>query len=209
MIELYLVVNELREKYLISINVFDIDENGGLKPLRSFILLIVSSYFIFVTMFIIETLPLNMLEILENLSLANLSQSLFLDVSVLYIPFTNSMITVSLMLLLGLMFFIITQQVIRNLIDQGVKSELQKINMKFKETYDKIIEISSNKKNNDNKKDLEELRMILDLLEREEQKIKEINHKRFDLKTISTFITTFLLPIITASLSAILSNKPK
>ena len=45
--------------------------------------------------------------------------------------------------------------------------------MKFKETYDKIIEISSNKKNNDNKKDLEELRMILDLLEREEQKIRK------------------------------------
>ena len=87
-----------------------------------------------------------------------------------------------------------------------MKSELLKINIKSKETYDKIIEISSNKKYNDNKKDLEELKLILDLLEREERKIKEINHKRFDIKTISTFITTFLLPIITASLSAILSK---
>ena len=29
--------------------------------------------------------------------------------------------------------------------------------------------------------------MILDLLEREERKIKEMKHKRFDIKTISTF----------------------
>ena len=63
--------------------------------------------------------------------------------------------------------------------------------------------------------------MILDLLEREERKIKEMKHKRFDIKTISTFnndiftlkitassssITTFLLPIITAYLSAILDS---
>ena len=70
--------------------------------------------------------------------------------------------------------------------------------MKSKETYDKIIEISFNKKDSDYKNDLEEIKMILDLLEREERKIKERKHKRFDIKTISTFITTFLLSIITA-----------
>ena len=44
-----------------------------------------------------------------------------------------------------------------NLIEQGIKSELKKINMKSKETYDKIIEISFNKKDSDYKNDLEEI----------------------------------------------------
>jgi hypothetical protein len=111
---LYLIVNELRGNS-ISISVFDIDETWGLKPLRSFILLIVSSYFIIITIFIIKIVPTNMFELFENPS-----ASLFLDVSVLHLPITNSMIMIILMLLLGLMFFIITQNKIRNLIDQGI-----------------------------------------------------------------------------------------
>ena len=78
--------------------------------------------------------------------------------------------------------------------------------IKYVEELKDFLKIPSISNNPDNKKDLEELKLILDLLEREERKIKEINHKRFDIKTISTFITTFLLPIITASLSAILSK---
>ncbi len=139
------------------------------------------------TLLIIETLP----------------PSLFYEMFTRHIQITYSMIIVILILLLGLIFFIITQQIIRNLIEQGIKSELKKINMKSKETYDKIIEISFNKKDSDYKNDLEEIKMILDLLEREERKIKERKHKRFDIKTISTFITTFLLSIITASSSII------
>jgi len=93
MIELYLIVNELREKYSISINVFNIDETGGLKPLSAFILLIVSSYFIFITLFMIETLrPID-----------------FYNVFARHIPITYPMIILILMLLLDVFFFIITQ----------------------------------------------------------------------------------------------------
>ena len=93
MIELYLIVNELREKYSISINVFNIDETGGLKPLSAFILLIVSSYFIFITLFMIETLrPID-----------------FYNVFARPIPITYPMIILILMLLLDVFFFIITQ----------------------------------------------------------------------------------------------------
>ena len=67
------------------------------------------------------------------------------------------MIIVILILLLGMILFIITQQINMNLIEQGIKSELKKINMKSKETYDKIIEISFNKKDSDYKNDLEEI----------------------------------------------------
>jgi hypothetical protein len=111
------------------------------------------------------------------------------------------------MLLVGVILFIITHQTIENLIDKGVKPKLKKINEKYEETYDKIIEISFNKKDNNNEKELNESKMSLDILEREERKIKEICHKRLDFKAIATFITTFLLPIITKLLPIIIQSK--
>jgi len=93
------------------------------------------------TLLIIETLP----------------PSLFYEVFTRHIQIIYSMIIVILILLLGMILFIITQQINMNLIEQGIKSELKKINMKSKETYDKIIEISFNKKDSDYKNDLEEI----------------------------------------------------
>lgn len=181
MIELTFIVNELRGKYSIRVNVFDVDETGGLKPLRSFILSIVSSYFIIVTLAII--------------SYISPTTTILFYISPKAI-ITYEIIILSLMLLVGVILFIATQTTIRNLIDKGVNSELQKINRKYGETCDKVIQISSSN-NNDNDKELEKLRIILDTLEREETKIKEINYKRFDVKTILTFTTTILLPILT------------
>lgn len=189
MIELVIIINELSERYLISIDVFDIDEVGGLKSLRHFVLLIVSSYFIILTLVIIADISPNSI--------------IFIYTSPISI-ITLDFIALSLMLLAGVILFIITYQTIKNLIDKGIKSELKKINEKYKETYDKIFEISSNKKTNDNEKELNESKIILDLLEMEEKKIKEIYRSLFDFKAIATFITTFLLPIVTTLLSIII-----
>jgi|GEM_PF-2126242 len=192
MIEVVIIINELRRRYSININVFDIDEAGGLKSLRYFVLLIVSSYFIIIT-----------LAMAINISPTAI---IFISISPSSI-ITIELIILSLMLLVGVILFIITYQTIENLIDKGVKSELKKINEMYKETYDKIIEISSNKKDNNNEKELNESKMILDILEKKERKIKEIYHKRLDFKAIFTFITTLLLPIITKLLPIITQSK--
>ncbi|WP_157860257.1 hypothetical protein [Methanosarcina acetivorans] len=189
MIELVFIVNELKERYLISINVFDIDEVGGLKSLKYFILLIVSSYFIILTLAIIADISPN--------------AAIFIYTSPSSI-ITFDIIMLSLMLLAGVILFIITYQTIKNLIGKGVKLELKKINEKYKETYDQIFEIGSTKKDNDNEKELNESKIILDILEREENKIKDIYHNLFGFKEVATFITTFLLPIVTTLLPLII-----
>jgi hypothetical protein len=100
------------------------------------------------------------------------------------------------MLLVGIILFLTTQNTIRNLIDKGVNLELEKINKRYKEIYTRVCEISYNT-NIDNKKELEELRVVLDILEKQEIKISAIKYKRFDIKAIITFMTTVLLPVVT------------
>jgi len=153
MIELVIIIKELRERYSISINVFDIDEAGGLKSLKYFILLIVSSYFIIITLAMIASISPTAI--------------IFISTSPSSI-ITIELIILSLMLLVGVILFIITNQTIENLIDKSVNLELKKISEMYKETYDKIIEISSNKKDNNNEKKLNESKMILDILEKKD-----------------------------------------
>jgi hypothetical protein len=192
MIELYMIVNELRGKYSISINVFDIDKAGGLKPVISFISLISHNYFILVYM-----------NIIGGLIPFLLSHSPLYFTKDTLIRYSFPWATPEMMLLLGLIFSIRTQKIIRNLIENGKISEFEKINRKFKEIYDKIIEVSLNKKDNDDQKELEKLKIIMDLLEGEERKIKEITPKIFDSKTIINIIT-FLISLIAEHLSKII-----
>jgi hypothetical protein len=181
-IELTFITKELNEKYEINADIFNVDETGGLKPLRILILSAVSNYFIVITLAIISYIP----------PVATIYFYIYPKVLI-----TPEIIMLTLMLLIGIVFFVTTQKTIRNLIDKSADLELEKINEKYKEIYDKIFKIVSSKMDNYNDKELGELRTALDLLEKRELKIKEIKSKRFDTKTIITFIFTVLLPILT------------
>lgn len=183
-IELTLIVNDLKGKYSLKINVFDTDELGGLKPLRFFSVLIAGSYFIIITLAVISYIDSS----IDPEAFPRISPKAIL---------TSEIIVLSLMVPIGVILFITTQETIRKLIDKGVKLELERINRKYKEICDKAVGISSNEKNSDRKKELEELRIILDILEKEEIKVKRIKHKTFDVRTIITFTTTVLFPIVT------------
>lgn len=50
-IELTFIVNELKEKYEVNIDVFNVDETGGLQLLRSFVQSLLSNYFIIITLY--------------------------------------------------------------------------------------------------------------------------------------------------------------
>jgi hypothetical protein len=181
MIELTLITKELKEKYEVNIDMFDVDETGGLKPLRSLALSVVSNYFIIISLAIISYNPVSFIPIYTYN----------------YVSIVPEIIILILMLLISIILFIITQKTIRELVDKGVKLELKRINLKYKETCDKAIEISSIKGINDYEKELEKLRVILDFLEKEEIKVNRIKHKKYDIRAIFTFINTALLPIIT------------
>lgn len=177
-IELTLIINHLR-KYTFEIDIFDKDEIGRLKPLKSFVLLIMSSYFIITALAIIAYTPPdyqgNPIRIIKNY---------------------EDIVFILAYLILGIST-IGTQKTIRGIISKGVEFELKRIDRKYKETYDKVIGISSNKLDNANEKYLNELKIILEILEKEERKINEINKKMFNFKEKSVYLTSLLLPVFT------------
>jgi hypothetical protein len=170
-INLIVMVNALDSNTSINIDIFHIDEMGGLKPLRNFILIIVSNYFIIITLAIISYIS----------PTAIISYETFFLISMLF---------------LGVFLFMITLKTIRNLINKGMKFKLGKINEEYKKTHTKFINVISNKKHKFNKYELEKLSLILDVLEKERIKIKQISHRRYDLSTIVTFVGSFLIPTI-------------
>lgn len=172
-INLIVIVNALDSNTSINIDVFHIDEMGGLSPLRNFILIIVSNYFIIITLAI--------LSYITPTAIISSYKTVFLII----------------MLFLGVFLFVITLKTIRNLINKGLKFELGKINEEYKKTHTKLINIISDKKPKFNKYELEKQSLILDILEKEKIKIKQISHRRHDLSTIVTFVGSFLIPTIT------------
>ncbi len=171
-INLIEIVNVLDSNTSISVDIFHVDEMGGLRPLRNFILIVVSNYFIILT-----------LAIISYISPADL--------------ISYEMVFLIILLLLGVILFVITLKTIRNLITRGLKQELGEINAEYKKAYNKSITIISDKKPESYRDELKALSLILDILEKERTKIKQLGRRRYEFSTILTFICSFLLPIIT------------
>ena len=171
-INLIEIVNALDSNTSIKVDIFHVDEMGGLRPLRNFILIVVSNYFIIIT-----------LAILSYISPAALVsyETVFLII----------------LLLLGVILFVLSLKTIRNMINMGLKQELGKINAEYKKNYNKSIAIISDNEPEFNREELEELSCILDFLEKERMKIKQLGRRRYEFSTIITFICSFLLPTIT------------
>ena len=161
-------INALESNTLINLDPFHVDGIGGLRPLRNFILVITSNYFIIITLFIFSYISPSVV----------ISYATFFLISLLGI---------------GVVLFIITLKTIRNLMNKGVEIELDKINVEYKENYNMLII-----NNHDlNKAELEKLSFVLDLLEKEKNRIKQINIKKNYLGTLATFVSSFLIPTIT------------
>jgi hypothetical protein len=166
------VVNALDSNTSISVDIFHVDDMGGLRPVRNFILIVVSNYFIIITLAI----------------LSYISPAAIISYETVFLI---------IMLLLGVILFVITLKTIRNVINRGLKRELGKINAEYKKNYNRSITIISDKEAEFNRDELEELSYILDMLEKERVKIKQLGRRRYEFSTVITFICSFLLPTIT------------
>jgi hypothetical protein len=98
-INLIEIVNALDSNTSISVDIFHFDEMGGLRPLRNFILIVVSNYFIILTLAIISYITPAAIISYETVFLI-------------------------IMLLLGVILFVITLKTIRDLINLGLKQEI-------------------------------------------------------------------------------------
>jgi hypothetical protein len=171
-INLIEIVNALDSNTSISVDIFHVDEMGGLRPLRNFILMVVSNYFIIITLAI----------------LSYISPAAIISYETVFLI---------IMLLLGIILFVLTLKTIRNMINRGLKQELGKISAEYKKNYIKSITIISDNEPEFNRDELKELSLILDILEKERTKIKQLGRRRYEFSTIITFICSFLLPTIT------------
>lgn len=170
-INLIIVINELNNNSSINIDIFHFDEMGGLRPLRNFVIITVTNYFIILTLAMISYVSPREIISYETILLIGL-------------------------LILGVIFFVMVSKTIRNLINKGLKFELNIINREYKAKYTELINIISNSHRFD-REELEKISFILDLLEKEKIKIKQISLKRYDFNAIVTFISSFLIPTIT------------
>lgn len=171
-INLIIIVNELDKNTSIFIDIFHVDEMGGLKPLRNFITIIVSNYFIIITLAIISYISPKAVFSYETIFLIN-------------------------MLFLGVVLFVITQKTINNMINKGFEFELSRIHKEYKKAHNNLINIITDD-NESNEDELEKLSYVLDLLEKENNRvIKQRSLRKFEFKFIFTFIGSFLIPAIT------------
>jgi len=203
MIKLTLIENDLnKKKYTVTIDIFDSHEIEELKHLRSYVLSILSNYIIVISLFIIS--DINFFEFPSDKLLVDKIKTL-----IGFHPFESIMVI--LMLLIGIILFITTQKMIQKIIDKSATLELAKINRIYREINDKVCECSSNKKNDNNLNELEEDRIILDILEKEETRIRQIKGRKFDTQLLITILATLIIPIISLVIQAWISitNVPK
>jgi hypothetical protein len=172
-ITLIIVVNAFGKTTSINIDMFNIDEMGGLMPLRNFILLIISNYFIIIALAIVSYI----------------SPTAIISWEAIFLIF--------IMLFLGILLFVLTLRTIIKSINNGLKLELSKINERQKNAYTKLLTITSNSVPNWSKDDLEKLSLSFNILEKEKTKIKLIRRRRYNLGTMVTFVGSFLIPLIT------------
>jgi hypothetical protein len=196
MIKLTLIENELnKEKYTVTIDIFDSHEVEELKHLRSYILSMLSNYIIVISLFVIS-----------DINFFKASSDRLVDKTKILIslyPFESIMVI--LMLLIGIILFITTQKMIQKIIDKGATLELAKIYRIYKEIDDKVCETCFNKRHSNNINELEEHRIILDILEKEETRIRQIQGKMFDNKLLITILATLIIPIISIVIEAWIS----
>jgi len=139
MIKLFNTIGALNTKYRISIKVCDLDGVGGLKPIRTFVLKVVTRFYFIITLIMISYMPPT--------------------TTILYrYPtkiITDDIMFLSPLLIIGFTFFIKTQETTSKLIDKGITLELKKINDKYEEIFKKVNEINCNKTNTEDEKELE------------------------------------------------------
>lgn len=169
MINLNIVVHELNENPYINIDIFNIDLTG-LNSMRGIIMRFITYYFIITTllMFSYGFSP--------------------------YIILSYESVFLYIVTFLGIILFISTKKTIKNLVNKHLKIELNRINEENKKIHNNILSISTDKFN---KEGLEKLSISLDLLEREEIKIKQLLHKKFNFIELGKFISSFLIATAT------------
>lgn len=173
-LNIILTLNEMRSdpyRYLIKIDIFNVDGIGGLGPLRDLISKVLIFYFICITLAIISYIsPFSI--------------------------FSYESIFLIILLFIGVVFFLTAVGTIRKLLRGRIEDEINKINERYQLEHQKFMELVS--KGNYNGEELNLVSTALETLYTERERMLQLygNARGYDLKTIVQFSSVFILSLI-------------
>lgn len=155
----------------IQINLFSIDNIGGLKPLRDLVLKAAIIYFTVITLTIISIIsPFSVLTF----------ESVFLFI----------------LLLIGIVSFVVGLMATKGILMGKIEYEIDKINEKYQELEKKRNDLLSKEKYSESDKDLDFLITSMENLSKEREQLMHINTRIVDLKAISSFVSVFFTSLL-------------
>ncbi len=172
-LNIILTLNEMRSdpyRYLIKIDIFNIDGIGGLGPLRDLISKILIFYFICITLAIISYIsPFSIFSY----------ESYFLII----------------LLLVGVAFFLSSVGTIRKLLRGRIEDEINKINERYQLEHQKLMELVSEGSYKEEELSLVSTALQTLYVERERMLQLYGNARGYDIKTLVQFFSTFILSL--------------
>ncbi|WP_348528851.1 hypothetical protein [Methanothrix sp.] len=152
-----------------AVGVYGIDMK--LRPVRNFFLIFIVYYFIAIAL-VIGTY---------------ISPSGQISIEPIYF---------GVLLAMGVVLFVAGLEAVQRIINCRVENELDILNKKRNEQHQALVNIVSSG-SAEKAKDIENASKILDIIHKERESLLQVSRRAYDIATLSLFISSFLIPLLT------------
>jgi hypothetical protein len=169
-------IGKVSNAFSTAIDVFSIVMK--LRPLRNFFLIFIIYYFIAIALIISTYLS----------PTGNLSHNGEITPESIYFV---------VLLLIGGALFIAGLETIQRIINCRVENELDILNKRRDEQHQLLIKAILNGNSNQKADEIESISKVLDIIQKERDSLLQINRRAYDVASVSLFISSFLIPLLT------------
>jgi len=97
---------------------------------------------------------------------------------------------------MGVVLFVAGLEAVQRIINCRVENELDILNKKRNEQHQALVNIVSSG-SAEKAKDIENASKILDIIHKERESLLQVSRRAYDIATLSLFISSFLIPLLT------------
>lgn len=155
--------------FSVAIDVYGIEMK--LRPMRNFFLIFIVYYFVAIAL-VIGTY---------------ISPSGKISIEPIYF---------GVLLVVGAVLFVAGLEAVQRIINCRVENELDILNKKRNEQHQALVNIVSSG-SAEKAKDIENASKILDIIHKERESLLQVSRRAYDIATLSLFISSFLIPLLT------------
>ena len=153
-----------------SVDVFGIGMK--LKPLKNFFLIFIVYYFVAIAMIIYTYLSP-------------------------YEPISIEPIYYMVLLALGAILFVAGLEAIQRIINCRVEIELDRLNIKHAEQHKRLMDMVLNEGSDSRANNMDSISSVLEIIRNERESLLLTKRRAYDLASVSLFISSFLIPLLT------------